>query len=88
MERDECLNNLIITRAIVIPSYSEDLALLPLLTTLAGSLSNLFRCQEIPIVFTDRELGSSTVTWQEIVNSIIGINKLVSIEFGSRFMSK
>ena len=55
----------------------------PLLISRSG-----FEIQEIPIVFTDRELGSSTVTWREIINSIIGINKLVSLEFGSRFMSK
>lgn len=47
-----------------------------------------FEIKEIPIVFTDRELGSSTVTWRDIVNSILGIIKLVSLEFGSRFTSK
>ena len=47
-----------------------------------------FKVQEIPSMFTDRELGSSTVTWREIVDSILGIIKLVSLEFGSRFTSK
>ena len=47
-----------------------------------------FEVQEIPSVFTDRELGSSTVIWQEIVDSILGIIKLVSLELGSRFTSK
>jgi dolichol-phosphate mannosyltransferase len=32
---------------------------------------------EEPIVFVDRTLGSSTVTWREISNSLIGIFKLV-----------
>ena len=40
--------------------------------------------KEIPIVFIDRKLGASTVTWREIVSSILGILKLVSSDFGSR----
>ena len=47
-----------------------------------------FEIKEIPIVFIDRELGSSTVTWREIVSSILGIIKLVSSGFGSRLSSK
>ena len=47
-----------------------------------------FEIKEIPIVFIDRELGSSTVTWREIASSILGITKLVSLDFGSRFTSK
>ena len=43
-----------------------------------------FKINEIPIVFIDRELGSSTVTWREIISSILGIIKLVSSNFGSR----
>lgn len=34
--------------------------------------------KEIPIVFKDRELGSSTVTWREILSSLFGIIRLVS----------
>jgi hypothetical protein len=44
--------------------------------------------KEIPIVFIDRELGASTVTWREIVSSILGILKLVSSDVGSRLKSK
>lgn len=43
-----------------------------------------FKINEIPIVFIDRELGSSTVTSREIISSILGIIKLVSSNFGSR----
>ena len=43
--------------------------------------------KEIPIVFIDRELGESTVTWREIVSSIFGILKLVSSDIGSRLKS-
>jgi dolichol-phosphate mannosyltransferase len=32
---------------------------------------------EEPIIFVDRTLGSSTVTWREVVNSLYGILKLV-----------
>ncbi len=34
--------------------------------------------KEIPIIFKDRELGSSTVTWREILSSLLGIIQLVS----------
>ena len=43
---------------------------------------------EIPIIFIDRELGTSTVTWREIASSILGILKLVSSDVGSRLKSK
>jgi threonine aldolase len=32
---------------------------------------------EEPIIFQDRTLGTSTVTWREIVNSLYGIIKLL-----------
>lgn len=47
-----------------------------------------FKIKEIPIVFIDRELGSSTVTWREILSSTLGIIKLVSSDFGSRLARK
>jgi dolichol-phosphate mannosyltransferase len=31
---------------------------------------------EIPIVFVDRTLGKSTVTWREISSSLLGVAKL------------
>ena len=43
---------------------------------------------EIPIVFIDRELGSSTMSWREIVSSLIGIIRLFYSDFGSRHASK
>ena len=33
---------------------------------------------EIPIVFVDRTLGKSTVTWREISNSLLGVTKLLA----------
>ena len=44
--------------------------------------------KEIPIVFIDRELGSSTMSWREIVSSLLGIVKLFSSDFVSRLKSK
>jgi dolichol-phosphate mannosyltransferase len=32
---------------------------------------------EIPIIFVDRTLGTSTVTWREISNSLIGVTKIL-----------
>ncbi len=32
---------------------------------------------EIPIIFVDRTLGKSTVTWREISNSLIGVTKIL-----------
>jgi len=44
--------------------------------------------KKIPIIFIDRELGASTVTWREIVSSILGILQLVSSDVSSRLKSK
>jgi|LauGreSuBDMM15SN_2_FD.fasta_scaffold12540_2 dolichol-phosphate mannosyltransferase len=35
------------------------------------------KISEEPIIFVDRTLGKSTVTWREITNSLLGIMKLV-----------
>jgi len=32
---------------------------------------------EEPITFVDRTLGSSTVTWREVISSLVGISKLI-----------
>jgi dolichol-phosphate mannosyltransferase len=37
--------------------------------------------EEIPIVFKDRVLGSSTVTWTEILGSLFGIIQLLFLHF-------
>lgn len=49
---------------------------------------NGFVVKEIPIAFIDRELGSSTMSWREIVSSLFGIVKLFSSDIGSRLTSK
>jgi len=49
---------------------------------------NGLEINEIPIVFIDRELGASTVTWREIVSSVLGIIHLVSSDFGARLKRK
>ena len=41
------------------------------------------RIAEIPIIFIDRELGTSTVTWREISSSIFGIFRLILLNSGS-----
>ena len=47
-----------------------------------------FVVKELPISFIDRELGSSTMSWREIVSSLIGIIKLFSSDIGPRLTSK
>ncbi len=34
---------------------------------------------EEPITFVDRTLGSSTVTWREVISSLVGISKLIFV---------
>lgn len=41
---------------------------------------NQMKISEEPIVFVDRTLGSSTVTWKEIASSLLGIMKLLLTE--------
>jgi len=43
-----------------------------------------FAIKETPVVFRDRELGSSTVTWREVLGSLIGVVQLVSLRFKLR----
>lgn len=44
--------------------------------------------KEMPITFINRELGTSTVTWREILNSILGIIVLVLSDLSSKFGRK
>ena len=40
------------------------------------SHKNKLNIEEIPIEFVNRSLGESTVTWREILNSILGLAEL------------